>query len=548
MLTWLLMASIFGAREPVAVTGTVWRWDGIPASLAQVVLVAEPPFGVGELLWQETQCDEGGRFRLSLPYPTDRMAFVIARHTDGGLGWQRVTLTRSTSCRIVLHRTVPLTGQVSGMPNAHLFVRQLKPLGVFDGDRVPLHLARFTPPFLQAHTDATGRFAFAALPDGFIAEVELATLPVRFTALVGDTAQWCLPPMGIVAGTVQTADGAPLPNALVHCVPVDPLPPDSGFRPVATAVTTDVQGNFRVAAPAGKWLIWLPARGDAEWVSAPQIVSVPANTTVAVTLKAQRAGIVRGWVADAQTRFPLPRLFVHAQLLYPIPRPTPRIPVLSEVARQLPEGAYELRLPNGIWLLKVADDGWQSEPVTVEVAEGAVLEAPFIFARPFPTVHVTVVDQRGQPTQALIADGDGDTIATDANGTAHRQIPPGRPVRLIAVSADKRAWATEVVTGTATALQLPLRTGVAINGTVVGAAARPLPNTLVSLWAKWQTDDRPLCLLSQRSDAHGRFAFFAPADAFVQVRAYTGNAHGQTAWQAAPSLAQTGVVVRVAAE
>jgi hypothetical protein len=255
----------------------------------------------------------------------------------------------------------------------------------------------------------------------------------------------------------------------------------------------------------------LAGSGDAEWVSVPQSVVVKAGEIVKVTIKAQRPGIVRGWVADAVTRFPLTRLFVCAQL---VDRPS----VVSEVAQRLPEGAYELRLPDGVWRLQVADAGWQSEPVTMEVAEGAVVEAPFIFARPFPTVRVAVADEHGKPVKAWLADSLGNMGETDERGEATWTIPPDRPVRLIAATPDLTLWASATVTANQSEVRLRLRSGKAVKGRVVTKDGKPVANALVGLWVRWQEGETPICLRTQRTSSAGTFHFLAPAGGIGEVR------------------------------
>jgi len=169
MRLWLLALLMVGnlRAQPVSVAGTVVRPDGTPASFARIVLVAEPPFGKGEAIWQEGRCDQRGRFQLRLPYPSELPAVVIAHQSGVGIGWQRVRLTTSTEGVVPLLPSVSLTGRLRGGGGATLFVRQLRPIGLFNPHRLPLRLDRFVPDFLQTRTEADGRFAFADLPDGF---------------------------------------------------------------------------------------------------------------------------------------------------------------------------------------------------------------------------------------------------------------------------------------------------------------------------------------------------------------------------------------------
>jgi hypothetical protein len=519
MRLWLLALLMVGnlRAQPVSVAGTVVRPDGTPASFARIVLVAEPPFGKGEAIWQEGRCDERGRFQLRLPYPSELPAVVIAHQSGVGIGWQRVRLTTSTEGVVPLLPSVSLTGRLRDGGEATLFVRQLRPIGLFNPHRLPLRLDRFVPDFLQTRTEADGRFAFADLPDGFTAVVETSSLPCRFEVPVADGADIALPPTGILSGFVLRPDGAPLARADLHGFPeMAEAHLSESLSPIPFVTRTDADGRFRIAVPAGRWTVWLAGRGDAEWVSVPQSVVVKAGEVVKVTIKAQRPGIVRGWVADAVTRFPLTRLFVCAQL---VDRPS----VVSEVAQRLPEGAYELRLPDGVWRLQVADAGWQSEPVTMEVAEGAVVEAPFIFARPFPTVRVAVADEHGKPVRAWLADSLGNMGETDERGEATWTIPPDRPVRLIAATPDLTLWASATVTANQSEVRLRLRSGKAVKGRVVTKDGKPVANALVGLWVRWQEGETPICLRTQRTSSAGAFHFLAPAGGIGEVRLISGD-------------------------
>lgn len=514
---WLWVLLMVGPirAQPVLVTGTVVRPNGTLASFARVVLVAEPPFGKGETIWQEGHCDERGRFQFRLPHPYELSAFLIAYQPRVGIGWQQVKLTTSTECPVKLIPSVSLTGRLRGNSGATLFLRQLHPIGLFDPHRLPLRLGRFVPDFLQTRTDADGRFVFTDLPDGFMAVVAISSPPCRFEVPTAGNADIPLPPTGIISGLVLRPDGAPLAHVSLWGIPeMAEAHFNETLSPAPFVTSTDADGRFRIAVPVGRWAVWLAGSGDADWVSAPQRVVVLAGETVSLTVKAQRPGIVRGWVADAVTRFPLTRLFVRAQL---IDHPS----IVSEVAQRLPEGAYELRLPDGVWRLQVADEGWQSEPVVMEIAEGAVVEAPFIFARPFPTAQVTVTDENGKPVKAWLADSLGNTGETDERGEAIWTIPPDRSVRLMVATPDLRRWASAIVT--ANRKEVRLRSSEVVKGRVMTKDGKPLANALVGLWVRWQESEAPICLTTRRTLSDGTFQFTAPAEGTKQVRVLNGE-------------------------
>jgi len=304
-------------------------------------------------------------------------------------------------------------------------------------------------------------------------------------------------------------------------------------RPLDVRTLTDANGQFRAVVPIGRWewLVWLSAKssseGEAGWVisSFPRkVVNLSAGETVNITVEAQRPNIVRGWVADAQTRFPLPHLSVKARFAaHRLFCGVPNADEFFTIAEQLPEGAYELQLPDGFWVLEVADEGWQSESVFVEVFGGSVIEAPTIFARPFPMVTVSVTDEEGKPTKGIVADDIGKAGETDDEGITVWQIPPNRPSRLIAASLDRKSWATEVVKAGQKEVRLRLQAGAKLKGVLVNASGQPVEGALVSLWATWDEMTEMVCLLSQKTDKNGKFEFTVPTDAKLQIRAQKGS-------------------------
>ncbi len=509
----VLLQSLFANIEPVLVWGKVVSPNGSPVAFAQVFLVAEPPFGKGETLRLQTPSDGEGQFRFQLQHPVGRSAFIIARKSGFGLGWTKVSLAAPVQCTVRLNLPARLSGTLQPPePGKKLMVRGLRPMGVFDDPSPPLMLDAALD-FLQSQTDKNGGFSFSGLPEGYVAVLELSGPPCRFEVPVEEGLQLRLTPTGTIVGKAIKRDSrVPLPDAKVELLPADAAQNLQFLSAVPTAarVTAGSDGQFRLVVPEGEWVVWLPAGGDAEWVSEPQVVAVKRGSTVSVVVQGGRPGIVRGWVADATTRFPLTQLFVRAQLMK---RPF----VSSEVDRQLPEGAYELRLPEGVWRLRVADEGWQSEPVTVEVAEGAVVEAPFIFVRPFPTVRVTVTDEKGKPVKAWLADDRGNIGRTDEQGKAIWSVPPDRPIRLVATT-DLKSWASALVTAGQREVRLQLLPGKVIWGKVTTKDGKPVAQARVGLWVMWREGKAFPCLQTQRTQADGTFRFFAPADSIGRVR------------------------------
>lgn len=536
MLHWLALIfaqSFIAPVEPVAIAGEVLSPEGIPVPFAQVVLVSEPPFGVGETFILQTQCNEKGLFRFQIKRPLDSPAFVIAFQKGYGLGWVKTLLTASTQCTVRLNRPATLSGILHSFPCKPLTIKGLRPMGFFSSHYEPFQLRDFVPDFLRAQTDADGNFSFSDLPDNCIAVLEISDPPCQFEVPVTEGLELKIPPTGLIVGkVVRRNDGNPLSNVEIVLKPtvISAEKLSLTASPVKIRTVADANGQFHARVPEWDWLVWLLPKGDAEWVSVPQVVQVRGGEVKTVLLQAQRPGIVRGWVADAKTRFPLTRLFVFARLVRPVLSSLPHAAIFSEVARQLPEGAYELRLPDGVWELKVADEGWESESIIAELVEGAVLEAPWIFVRPFPTVKVFVTDEHGNPTKALLVDNWGKIGETDERGFTQWQVPTDQTIIIAASSPDKNFWSLKSLAAKQDEVKLKLRKGEKISGILVDVSGQPETGALVSVWVKFQQDSPEICLLSQRTGKDGNFQFIVPVNASMQLRAQKGTKLKQTDW------------------
>ncbi len=531
-----MLSQIFAlANGQVKILGEVLRPDGKPADFASVALIAEHPLGVGETVFRETLCDDKGQFQLQIQRPNDLPAFVIAYKKGFGIGWAKVSLKSHSACTVKLNRPAILSGTVKpSFGGKVLSIKGLRPVGLFDEPLTPLRFKSTVPQFLRTQTSKEGHFVFNDLPEGCFAIVEVNKPPCQFEVPVTEGLEIELPPTSVIEGQVlKRSDKKPLPNVEIVFVPVNFSEHKIPVRPLNVHTVADANGQFSAVVPIGRWewLVWLSTKkdgnGEAGWVisSFPRkVANLLAGETVSITIEAQRPNIVRGWVADAQTRFPLPRLFVEARFAaFRLLCGVPLAPEFFTIAEQLPEGAYELQLPDGFWVLKVADEGWQSESVFVEVFGGSVIEAPTIFARPFPKITVSVTDEEGKPTRGIVADDIGKAGETDEEGITVWQIPPNRPVRLIAASLDRKSWATEVVKIGQKEVRLRLQSGAKVKGVLVNPSGQPVEDALVSLWATWDEMTEMVCLLSQKTDENGQFEFIVPTDAKLQIRAQKGS-------------------------
>lgn len=360
-----------------SVQGVVLRPDGRPASSARVILFAETET---KPLFRRTRTDKEGKFRFLIPSAPLLDGYLVAFQKGFGFAWVSLLPVRK---RFVLRLSYPegITvrfkgGRVTKVRFVGIRVRGAKKRALV----LPEPSKQF--PFrFQTRPDRKGLFVFHALPSRTIATLmaiqrvgERAFVRWVFEVPVGKEITLSLPPLSGVEGSVVRQDKkGPVGGVQVRweCLKAQ----DSWGKPMALTVGTDKKGRFRIVVPAGRWVVWVPGGGTVEWVSVPKVVEVLPTKRVKVTVFVQRPGIVRGWVADAKTRFPHFSLTVKARLLG---KP---FPVVTDPAQDLPEGAYEIRLPDGRWELFVAEKGWVSEPVQVDVERGAVVEAMPIFVR-----------------------------------------------------------------------------------------------------------------------------------------------------------------------
>jgi hypothetical protein len=149
-----------------------------------------------------------------------------------------------------------LTGIVRGLPTglpiASAGVAACSPLGGY-----PTGPCSFT-----VTTLSNGTFSIPVVPSQYILAVtanDFNTTYLSVSVLPGAVVNMgpiFLEEYGIVAGTVEDAVGsAPLPNATVSGYPEDPIAPG------VTPATTDLSGNFRIAAPPGGVLVVVTLAG-----------------------------------------------------------------------------------------------------------------------------------------------------------------------------------------------------------------------------------------------------------------------------------------------
>lgn len=132
-------------------------------------------------------------------------------------------------------------------------------------------------------------FASDAPPEVYEQAAAYSVQAAKGTTVTTDLTMSEKPPDGTLSGTVTDPDGNPVSGATVTAV-------DSTYTTFETA-TTNGQGRYSVAVPAGTYEVTASQSGYADGVESD--VNVTANTATSVSLQLARAAYVSGTVTDA---------------------------------------------------------------------------------------------------------------------------------------------------------------------------------------------------------------------------------------------------------
>jgi len=538
-----LVSSVFaGAREalptlrcvdpgipaaPAPVTGRVIDAHGQPLENARVTLYQTALGGMASLpkvtTVQEVVTGADGRYCLTPAQDAgcDLTRFVIVRKEGLAWGWVTWLLPASPGSDIVLGPPTELAGDVvdeNGRPLAGADVHiAVAVMGEVKNRRI---LA--APGLLSARTDEHGHFVFPNLPGDATVEflvrrpgqVAFSTLaqavfcdssPASFTRLLCGEAcgrfapgqagiKLVLPRAASIRGVViETTSGKPVRGVRVASrtdrVKDGFLPPDP--------VTTADDGVFHLDGLApGRHMVHLATtRGQvAEWAGDPVPVDLqPEEMKTGVRLEVAKGGILEALVKEAGGK-PVAKAIVrmsHAQ------RDTSFHGTTDEngLARvRVPTGPYRVFLP--------IQPGYalQCREERVTIGEDETQRIEFVL-RVKPMVSGTVRDEAGHPLAGAaiqvtsLVDG---KVTTDADGKFTVSWDPGfaRPADgtcvLIARDLVRNLVEMVDVNDQTKNLDLTLKTGAVLAGTVLDAQGQPLPGARLSVMLRSSDPGIPL--------------------------------------------------------
>ncbi len=500
------------------IQGIVFSSEGKPVSGARVLLLT--PSREGMTVFATGQTGREGSFSLKNGTETGS-TIVLAIHPQVGIGWAQIP-ARAPDEKVPVRLTPAgkLVGRIAPPLATELKIGSLYPVSLFGPQFGPLKLPADGLPPLTTRSDSSGRFFLCPYPGGCSGVIVAPQVGWQWLVADWSHVRLRLPPLGTVSGLVVRRDnGAPVPGAPVHLSPQQPA--GEGDGPVLIVTKTDRRGRFSARMPIGKWFAWMVG-SNLPYSVAPVPFKVDPNSSTSLVLKATRPGIVRGWVADQVARVALTLLNVCAKAKFN------GSPLVVATGVRQPEGAYEIRVPEGHWTLEVAELGWESAAVEVEVKEGAVLEAPTLFAKRVPAVRLFCVKSDGSPTGALMADAFGNQRVIRAVG-ALSQVPQGKPHLTFFATPDKREWTT-VLLPPGGSVRVQLQPGHRILGRVKDSEDRNVSGALVILLARPPGKAKPIPLDATFTDQRGEFSFCYPAALCARIQVLWEGSEALSDW------------------
>ncbi|MCS7223199.1 MAG: carboxypeptidase-like regulatory domain-containing protein [Armatimonadetes bacterium] len=518
MLPFITGLFLFSFGESRSLEGRVVSYWGQPVSGAPVYLITVET--TETLPVRSVKTDDRGGFTLSPPF-FDAPMLLLAFDPKMGWGWEKILVTTDQPVLVRLLLGKPLEGQLLPKLSTKVRLTRLEPLTLFGPLFEPLNLEAIRLPFIETRSNSNGRFRFPLVPLGMKVTVSLPDLGWEWTITGDESHRFSLPPLGILSGTVVTAEGGrALGSAKVSLVPASVRHPSG--QPREVTVTTNRLGRFRARLPIGQWFAWVKD-GDSGWITKPVLATVNPDSEVSVRLTAQKPGIVRGWVADVVTRFPLTQLPVKAETR------SHGLWVSSDGATRTLEGAYEIHLPDGLWRLFVADPDWESQAVELEIKGGAVLEAPAIFAKRKPFANLRPIRFDGKEAVTFVANRQGKRRVGHPERPLVWTLQKSVPETLFLCSPDKSEWA-RVDASLPSTIIIRLEPGIRINGTVRDQKGNPIGNCVVVLSCRWTRDDPPIDLNATITDEQGNFQIGSPRADAIRLKAVARQGQSVSQW------------------
>lgn len=246
-------------------------------------------------------------------------------------------------------------------------------------------------------------------------------------------------------------------------------------------------GNFSIdAVPPGRHILHVVTsnKETGEWIGRSTLINVePKEISKTVTVKVEKAGLIRIMVRDEKTSELLPGV----QLW---PKKTDYTGFAKDggfyrYALSGGDGVAIIRCPVGrcdVSASRVDYHGSNPIPVTVREGETSTKE---IFLEKKATVTGTVTDESGRPVEGVFvtAHPQGDEAFTDSSGGFALKTAWGgrKPERLFARHIDKNLTAAVRIEDAAKPLTVILRPTVSVVGKVTDTGGKGIPATRVTL-------------------------------------------------------------------
>ncbi len=378
-------------------------------------------------------------------------------------------------------------------------------------------------PLAQAQTDADGLASFARIagPAVYVHVRAPGFMMARRTipAPVGDRprVEVALARGEVVAGTVRSADGAPVHGVLVR----GSQPGQWGWVEGTHEVVTDPLGRFEIPGLCPGWVTLRAVRheGDGVWVSEEIVAAGRADATVRLPAEPTRRRltlIVRGAdgapvaaaLCDSQGGTSLVPSLVNGRVELPAD------PGIQWISISHPRGEDNRRLP------------WAPIVVGPLGARGGVLE---VVMPEGVTLSGTVRDEHGRPLPAtrvgvrsLFTDGgieqsavEGSFAVSDAEGRFEvSRVPPGR----VEVQPRKEGWdASAIRTSAPTSpLDFVMLRQPRVRGTIRYSDGTPAPKAVLYWRATGAVTDR---WMAEHVRPDGHFSVWTLDRGAIQLRA-----------------------------
>ena len=399
------------------------------------------------------------------------------------------------------------------------------------------------------HTDSAGRFRFADLPGGTMAELVIrkpgkatihATATVASDSAEDAEVRLLLPVEAKMEGTVvEQGTGRPVAGVKLSLI-------GGKDRPAETreSATSNADGTFSVfALAAGRYILSLAATADgpAQWVAAPIAVMLGAGEAVTgLRIEVSLGGLVEITVTDAGSGRPLAQARVGARLLLKTwggVHPHASGELFAAVSDA--QGVAHLRLRPGTYQVAgVSCAGYSPAGFggTVVVAEGGTAQATLTFE---PNARGVVRDPQGSPVagaQVKIVPGGRDEVTSDDQGRFEivwegaNQLHRKPAFRLVARHEQRNLAAIVEIGKEANLLDVKLAPCVALTGRIVDPNGRGLGRAWVYVTLDvpdW--GDTPLREEHTQADDNGRFEIPALAAGGQYAIHASADAHGSKA-------------------